>query len=183
MAKLISKTYGDALFELAMEQNEADAFLEEVTSLRQILEENGEFDKLMNHPKIRKEEKQRVMEEVFRGRISEQLLGFLILILQKERYRDLDQIFMYFTDKIKDARGIGVAYVATAMELSEVQKKRIEEKLLQTTSYRQMEMHYRTDAGLIGGMVIRIGDRVVDSSVRTKLEELKRQLYQIQLQS
>ena len=123
------------------------------------------------------------MEEVFRGRISEQLLGFLILILQKERYRDLDQIFMYFTDKIKDARGIGVAYVATAMELSEVQKKRIEEKLLQTTSYRQMEMHYRTDAGLIGGMVIRIGDRVVDSSVRTKLEELKRQLYQIQLQS
>ena len=183
MAKLISKTYGDALFELAMEQNEADAFLEEVTSLRQILEENGEFDKLMNHPKIRKEEKQRVMEEVFRGRISEQLLGFLILILQKERYRDLDQIFVYFTDKIKDARGIGVAYVATAMELSEVQKKRIEEKLLQTTSYRQMEMHYRTDAGLIGGMVIRIGDRVVDSSVRTKLEELKRQLYQIQLQS
>lgn len=183
MAKLISKTYGDALFELAMEQNEADAFLEEVTSLWQILEENGEFHKLMNHPKIRKEEKQRVMEEVFRGRISEQLLGFLILILQKERYRDLGQIFAYFTDKVKEARGIGVAYVATAMELSEVQKKRIEEKLLQTTSYRQMEMHYRTDAELIGGMVIRIGDRVVDSSVRTKLEELKRQLYQIQLQS
>lgn len=183
MAKLISKTYGDALFELAMEQDAADAFLEEVTALGQILKENGEFDKLMNHPKICKEEKVRVMEEVFRGRISEQLLGFLILVLQKDRYGDLGQIFQYFTERIKEARGIGVAYVTTAMELSEVQKKRIEEKLLQTTSYRRMEMHYRTDKALIGGLVIRIGDRVVDSSVRTKLEELKRQLYQIQLQS
>lgn len=183
MAKLISKTYGDALFELAMEQDAADAFLEEVTALGQILKENGEFDKLMNHPKICKEEKVRVMEEVFRGRISEQLLGFLILVLQKDRYRDLGQIFQYFTERIKEARGIGVTYVTTAMELSEVQKKRIEEKLLQTTSYRQMEMHYHTDKALIGGLVIRIGDRVVDSSVRTKLEELKRQLYQIQLQS
>ena len=69
------------------------------------------------------------------------------------------------------------------MELSEVQKKQIEDRLLETTSYKEMEMTYAVDESLIGGMVIRIGDRVVDSSVKTKLEELTKQLRQIQLQS
>ncbi|MBQ7954479.1 MAG: ATP synthase F1 subunit delta [Lachnospiraceae bacterium] len=183
MAKLISKTYGEALYELAMEENKADAFLEEVTIIRQILKENGDFDKLMNHPKIRKEEKVKVMEEVFKGRVSEELLGFLILVLKKERYKELDKIFQYFIEQVKEVKGIGIAYVTAAMELTEVQKKRIEERLLETTSYKQMEMHYTVDKELIGGMVIRIKDRVVDSSVRTKLAELTKQLYQIQLQS
>ena len=59
--------------------------------------------------------------------------------------------------------------------------KEVERKLLETTSYQQMEMHYQTDESLIGGMVIRIGDRVVDSSIKTKLSELTRQLMKIQL--
>ena len=67
------------------------------------------------------------------------------------------------------------------MELNEAQKSAVCAKLLETTSYREMEMHYQVDEALIGGMVIRIGDRVVDSSVATKLEELKRQLLKIQL--
>lgn len=183
MAKLISKTYGEALYELAMEENKADAFLEEVTAVRQILKENSDFDKLMNHPKIRKEEKVEVMETVFKGKVSEELLGFLVLILQKERYKELDNIFRYFVGQVKEAKGIGIAYVTAAMELTEVQKKRIEERLLETTSYKEMEMHYSVDETLIGGVVIRIKDRVVDSSVRTKLAELTKQLYQIQLQS
>lgn len=183
MAKLISKTYGDALYELAIEENKADAFLEEVTAVRQILKENEEFEKLMNHPKIRKEEKVEVMENVFKGKISDELLGFLVLVLQKERYRELDKIFQYFIQRVKERKGIGVALVTTAVELTEVQKKRIEERLLETTSYKEMEMHYAVDTGIIGGMVIRIKDRVVDTSVRTKLDKLTKQLYQIQLQS
>ena len=53
---------------------------------------------------------------------------------------------------------------------------------METTSYQSFEMHYETDPSLIGGMVIRIGDRVVDSSIKTRLENLSRQLYQIKLQ-
>lgn len=183
MAKLISKTYGEALFELAMEQEKVDQFLEEVTGLLEILSQNPEFDKLMNHPKIGKDEKVGVMETVFDGKVSKELVGFLILILQKERYKELKAILQYFVQKVKEAKGICPAFVTTPMELSEVQKKQIEERLLQTTSYNSMEMTYTVDKSLIGGMVIRIGDRVVDSSVKTKLEELTKQLKQIQLQS
>ena len=61
------------------------------------------------------------------------------------------------------------------------QKKAVEEKLLSTTGYRSMEMNYETDESLIGGMVIRIGDRVVDSSIKTKLEVLKKSLLSVQI--
>ena len=70
----------------------------------------------------------------------------------------------------------------TAVPLSEAQKAKVEKRLLETTDYRSFEMRYEVDETLLGGMVIRIGDRVVDSSIRTKLENLSRQLYQTKLQ-
>ena len=60
-------------------------------------------------------------------------------------------------------------------------KKNVEKKLLDTTDYVSFEMHYEVEPDLIGGMVIRIGDRVVDSSVRTKIYELSKELSKIQL--
>ena len=181
MAKLISKTYGEALVELAVEENKADDFVAELGVIRQVLEENAQFGELMNHPKIVKEEKLKVMEEVFKGRISDELLGFFLLIIEKDRYREIDGILDYFVCRIKAIKGIGIVYVSTAAPLGQQQKQKIEQKLLDTTGYKEVEMHYDVDEKLIGGMKIRIGDRVVDSSVQTKLSEMTKQLLNIQL--
>jgi F-type H+-transporting ATPase subunit delta len=181
MAKLVSKTYGEALFELAVEENKVDVFMEEITEIQKILAENKDFSKFMNHPKILKEEKTEVLENVFKGRISDELTGFLTLIVAKDRYNEIDAILNYFLTEIKRFKGIGIAYVTTASALRDEQKAGVEQRLLETTSYKKMEMHYNVDESLIGGMVIRIGDRVVDSSIKTKLNELTRQLMKIQL--
>ena len=181
MAKLISKTYGDALFELAVEEDKVDALLEEIGQLQQVLSENGEFGRFMNHPKIIKEEKIQVAKNVFGGRLSDELLGFLIIIISKDRYRDIDAILDYFVAEVKQYKGIGVATVTTAVPLREEQCRKIERRLLDTTSYTKMEMNYLLDKSLIGGMVIRIGDRVVDSSISTKLNELQKELLKVQL--
>jgi len=74
-----------------------------------------------------------------------------------------------------------VAYVTSAAELSEAQKEKIREKLLATTEFVTMQMNYAVDPALIGGLVIRIGDRVVDSSIATRLEDMKRNLMKVQL--
>lgn len=181
MAKLISKTYGDALFELAVEQDKVDALLEEIGQLQQVLSENEEFGRLMNHPKIIKEEKIQVAKNVFEGRMSDELLGFLTIIISKDRYRDIEAILDYFIAEVKQYKGIGVATVTTAVPLREEQCRKIEQRLLDTTSYTKMEMNYLLDKSLIGGMVIRIGDRVVDSSISTKLNELQKELLKVQL--
>ena len=181
MAKLVGATYGDALFELAVEEGREEELMNEVILLRELLSENPDFGKLMNHPKVLKEDKLEVLEAVFKGRVSEELVGFLHLVISKDRYGEIDSILDYFIDEVKQVKGIGVAYVATALDLSEAKKKEVEQKLLSTTSFTRMEMHYQVDESLIGGMVIRIGDRVVDSSIRSKLSGLERELLRVQL--
>ena len=103
------------------------------------------------------------------------------MVITKERYGELNAIFQYFIDMVKEEKHIGIAYVTTAIELTESQKARIQDKLLVTTTYQTLEMHYSVDPSLIGGMIIRINDRVVDSSIRTKLNDLTKQLLNIQL--
>ncbi|RDY27153.1 ATP synthase F1 subunit delta [Lachnotalea glycerini] len=181
MAKLVAKTYGDALFELALEEDKVDVFVEETNGILQVLQENAELHKLMNHPKITKEEKNNVMEEIFKGRISEELTGFIHIIVTKDRYNEITYIFEYFLDKVKEYKNIGLAYVSAAVELNETQKKELMNRLLQITKYKQIDIVYSVDTALIGGMVIRIGDRVIDSSIRTKLYEMSKNLSKIQL--
>lgn len=183
MAKLVSKTYGEALFELAVEESKLDVFMEEVQALLLTLEQNPEFSKLMNHPKVGKDDKLAVIENVFATRLDRELTGFLRLIVSKDRYGEIEEILTYFVEQVKAQKGIGTAQVKSAQELSDAQKKAIEKRLLETTQFQQMEMSYDIDEALIGGLVIRIGDRVVDSSIQTKLNELKKQLMKVQLSS
>ena len=183
MAKLVSKTYGEALYEVAMESggSKASELMEEIRCVNEILAENPQFDELMKHPGIPKQEKQQVVESGFKGRVSDELAGLLEVVVSKERYGDLQAIFQYFTDRVKEQQRIGVAYVTTAVELDAGRRAAVEATLLETSGYRKMELNYQVDTSIIGGMIIRIGDRVVDSSVRTKLNGLKKQLLQIQL--
>lgn len=181
MAKLVSKTYGEALFELAVEEKKAQDLMEEIQVVQTLLLENPDFDKLLKHPGIPKQEKLQIMENVFKGRVSDTLAGFLEIVVNKERYSDLQAIFTYFIDRVKEEQKIGIAYVTTAVALTGEQKQNVCTRLLETGGYETMEMHYDVDETLIGGMVIRVNDRVVDSSIRTKLNDLTKQLLNIQL--
>lgn len=177
----MSKTYGEALYEVAAEAGKTSELMEEIRCVREILASNPGFDELMEHPGVPKQEKLKIVEDVFKGRISDELTGLLEVVVSKERYRELPVIFTYFTDRVKEEQRIGMAHVTTAVELNQGQRDSVKAKLLETSGYASMEMHYEVDASIIGGMIIRIGDRVVDSSVRTKLDGLKKQLLQIQL--
>ena len=181
MAKLISKTYGEALFELAVEEEKTDAMLEEIEGIKQILLENQDYLKFLTHPRISVEEKVATTETIFNGKVDKQLIGFLGIIINKGRCDHLMEILQYFLDRVKEFKGIGVAYVTTPYELKEDKKEAICKKLLATTSYKEMEMHYDVKAELLGGMQIRIGDRVVDSSIQTKLNQLQTDLLKVQI--
>ena len=181
MAKLVSKVYGDALFEEAMEKNVLSQWYEEIGALRTIFLENPDLAQFLNHPQIMKEEKKKVVETIFFGKLSEGLLGFLVTVIEKGRQNDMIPICDYFTDRVKAYKKIGVVKVTSALPLSEDQKKRVEERLLETTGFVSLETEYAVDESLLGGLVIRIGDRVVDSSIKTRLEEIRRDLMKLQL--
>ena len=164
-----------------MEENKTDEFIEQIQMLLQVLEENPQFSLLLTHPRISGNEKIEVVKEVFSNRIDKELVGFLIIVVKKGRYGEIREILQYFLDAAKELKGIGVAYVRTPMPISPSQKKQIEDQLLATTKYQSMEMHYQLEESLIGGMQIRIKDRIVDSSVRTKLLKMQQGLMKIQI--
>jgi len=181
MAKLVSKTYGDALFELAVEDGKEDVLLEEAEGVKKLLTENEEFVKMMNHPQISREDKESVVENVFKDRVSEDMTGFLKLLVNNGRFAEVQSVIDYFIAKIKDYKKIGIAYVTTPLELTDKQKDDVEKKLLETTDYEKIEVNYDVDESLIGGMTIRIKDRVIDSSVKSKLAKMTKELKSIKL--
>ena len=128
MAKLVSKVYGDALFETAMEKELVDTFYEETSALLPILQANPELFSLLGNPQIVKEEKVALLHQVFSGKIAEELMGFLSIIVEKDRQNEMISILQYFIQRVKEFKKIGAAYVTSAVELGAEQKAALEKR-------------------------------------------------------
>ena len=182
MAKRVSSIYGNALFELAVEEKKVDAHLSEVQTLQQILLENADLLSLLNHPEVSKIEKLDLLKNIFSGRVSDEVLGFLSIIVEKDRQKDIPKIFEFFVDKAKEYKGIGKVKVVSATELSARQKEKLTKRLLETTKYTSFEVDYQINPALLGGLIIRIEDRVLDSSLKTQIEKLSKGLSKLSVE-
>ena len=181
MDKPVNAVYGDALFQLALEEGKLQEMKAEVETLRQVFIENEELSRILTHPDLDKNAKVNLMENIFKEKCSDNMMGFLSLTVKKGRYEEIISIFDYFIRRAKEEEGIGTASVASAVNLTEKAKKRIEDRLLELTKYKSLEMTYTVDESLIAGLVIRIGGRVADSSMKTKLQNMKKVLTKAQL--
>lgn len=169
------------MFSLAIEQNNLDAIWNEVKMIRDTVLENPEFVSLLCHPEMTQEKKISMLENIFKGNICDDSMGFLHVLIRKGRIGEIVAILDYFDKRAKEYNKIGVVSVSTPMPLSDNQKEKVENRLLEVSDYESLEVHYELDESLLGGIVIRIGDRVLDNSIRTKMDMLSRQLYKVKL--
>lgn len=140
MAKLVEKAYGDALFDLSVDSSKVDELFCEAKAVRDVLKENAELMQLLTHPKVDKEEKEKVLENIFKDRVSDDMTGFMLLTVKKDRQKFLIKILDYYIDRVKEYKKIGVATVTTAYEMDEAKKSAIESKLIATTAYEEFEI-------------------------------------------
>ena len=176
MAKLVSKVYGDAYVSVVSEKNNLIDALEEIKSVKNILLENVEIIELLDSPKMDDEEKIDFIKGIFENHISVDSMGFLLTIIEKKRQAELLPILDYVIDCVKELLLIGKATVTTALPLDDSKKERIVDELLKSSHYKFLEAEYVVDESIIGGIVIRIGDRVVDSSVKTRIDKMRKML-------
>jgi F-type H+-transporting ATPase subunit delta len=180
MAQLISKRYAKALFDLAIETNKIDELESQSRVIREILESEKEFMQILQHPQISKEEKIQLIKDTFSSKVSDELLGLLILVVQKGRQEYLLEILNTFLDEVKEHKGIVTAVVVSAVPLKNEQLEKI--KLNLTSSVKkQIQIETQVDPSIIGGLKIRVGDRVLDASISGQLQGLKASLYDMQL--
>ena len=171
------------MFSLALENDKLDTIWEEVRMIRQILSENPTFVKTICHPEITKQDQIKLLDDAFKGKVSDEVMGFFHVLADKKRLKELDAVPEYFDRSAKEYKKIGVVYVTVPMELTKAQQDKIRERILEVSSYETLEMHVETDASLLGGMVIRIGDEILDNSIRSKMEHMARKINQIKLSS
>ena len=176
MAKLVSKVYGDAYVSVVSEKNNLIDALEEIKSVKNILLENVEIIELLDSPKMDDEEKIDFIKGIFENHISVDSMGFLLTVIEKKRQAELISILDYVIDCIKELLLIGKATVTTALPLDDSKKDKIVDELLKSSHYKSLEAEYVVDESIIGGIVIRIGDRVVDSSVKTRIDKMRKML-------
>jgi F-type H+-transporting ATPase subunit delta len=181
MARLVSKIYGDALFSLALEEEKIEELQKETTVVRATIEENPSFMSVICHPELTQEKKLEVLDEVFQGALSDELMGLFRVMVRKGRIGELLSVLDYFDEQVREHLGIGTVNVSTPMPLSDQQKEQIEKRLLETSRYETLSVNYHIDESLLGGIVIRIGDRILDNSIRSQMDAMSRQLSKVKL--
>ena len=129
MASRVDKIYGDANISVKTDEDDLLEALEEAKAVKEILDSNTDFVNFLNHPQITKEEKMEAAKNVFDGRVSDDMTGFLMIIIKKGRFKEFDGIFTYIISNIKRQLGIGALHVTSAMPLSQEQKDKILKKV------------------------------------------------------
>lgn len=176
MAKLVSKVYGDAYVSVVSDKNNLNVALDEIKAIKDIFVKNEDIALFLDSPKMDDEEKVSFLKGIFEHHVSDDSMGLLLTVIEKKRQAELLPILDYVTDCIKELLLIGKATITTALPLDDAKKEKIVEELIKSSKYKSLEAKYIVDESILGGIVIRIGDRVVDSSVKTRIEKMRKML-------
>ncbi|WP_337999113.1 F0F1 ATP synthase subunit delta [Desulfofalx alkaliphila] len=171
----MARRYAQALYEIAVDNNKLDAMEEELKGVSQVVESERGIQRILYHPQITAAEKREVLKQLFEGRVSETIMNFLYLLMDRQREAYLNDIVVEFIHLANAARNKVDAQVVSAVELSDGQKEQLA-GVLNKLAGKEVSPEYKVDASLIGGLLVRIGDKVIDGSVKHKLESLRQRL-------
>ncbi|MEO8760973.1 MAG: ATP synthase F1 subunit delta, partial [Bacteroidia bacterium] len=138
-----------------------------------VCEENKEFTNFLKSPIIKTDKKVAVIKEIFTGKVSDITSGFLTILTQKRRELYMQQIAEAFVEQYKQYKNILTAVITSAVGIDSTVKAKVLELVKQTTK-DEVELVEKIDKDLIGGFVLRIGDKQVDASVSRKLNDLRK---------
>ena len=168
----VGRRYSKAIFEIAEEKNQVKEIYEMLNSAMVLYRTDKEFKNFIRNPLISNEEKKLVLNEIF-GKDNSDNLNILLYILDKGRINCIKYIvaeylkIYYRKNRILDVRA------TFTKELTDEQKKKLIDKLSQKTG-KEINLEIKIDKNILGGGIIRIGDKIIDGSIRRELDNWKR---------
>ena len=175
---LAAQRYAQALFELSKELGKDEAVEAELESLSESLKNTPAIEKFLANPSLKTEEKSTFMKKLYPGQVQQVqglLLNFFTVLFKKNRFYLIHEIAVSFKKIADEAQGQGVAEVRSAAALKPSQQERILNRL-EKMSGRKLTVKSIVDASLIGGVTVKIRNKVIDDSVRTKIQAIKKEL-------
>ena len=169
-----TRRYAQAVFQLAVEHDTLERWLEDLTQLADSIT-NEEFRRTLSAPRISMDQKEGIIRESLGSSVDRLALNLMFLLTSRNLVHMLPEIADRFQETLDAHRGIERAEVVSAVPLSDAQQGEVAD-MLARMSGKQVRVTTRTDPQIIGGMVIRVGDQVMDGSARARLQAMRREL-------
>jgi F-type H+-transporting ATPase subunit delta len=174
MSELVARKYSQALFEVGKEKNLLDTFSIYLEQVEAMLGKHPELKKILLHPDIPRREKKEFLLEITQG-FPIELQGFLLLLIDKKREMAIESIVVSFKEMVKKYKNIVETKVVTAVPLSDKENEALKVKLSKLLK-KEIQMETKVDPQVLGGVYIQAGDRIIDGTLRGKLNSLKNEL-------
>jgi len=171
VATAAARRYARAIFELAHDEGNVEAWGRRLAQVREVLSD-PEVARVLTNPTIATEQRMALVSDLFDGGEATNLAKLLI---ESDRVRDVEAIDEEFQRLADEAAGRVRATVTTAVELSSQDRDRVAEELSRRLG-KEIHLDVLVDPGILGGLKLQYGDRLVDASVATRLQQLRRRL-------
>lgn len=178
MINIIASRYAEAIFQVGEESNSTTKLYEELNAVLDILKSDKNFYNVLKSPLISKGEKKEIIENVFNDRIENDLKNFFKILIDKERISSLELIQKSFKELLNEKNNVIEGKAITAVPMSEEEIKKLEENL--SSKYNtNIVLENIVDKTILGGVLVRLGNKEIDGTIKTRLENLKQELSQV----
>ncbi|MBG9653447.1 F0F1 ATP synthase subunit delta [Cytobacillus firmus] len=171
----VAKRYALALFQLANEHQLLDQMEEELRAVKEVVNHNSDLKSVLKSPKLSIEKKKEILKEAFAS-VNTFVLNTLMILIERHREDHIYDVADHFISLANDKKGIADAKVYTVRPLSEAEKEALSVSFAAKVGKKSLRIDNIVDTNLLGGIKLRIGNRIFDGSLRGKLERLERQL-------
>ena len=171
-----AQRYSLALYELSSEANSLEVVEQHTTAILNLINSSKDFNNLIKNPTGNQENLISVINKIFENfKIENLLKNFLIFLVKKRRFFYLEKILKSFIEICSVKRGEIKAEIQSAIELSNDEINKITEDLAKKFSSK-MKLNYKHDKSLIGGLIVKIGSTMVDTSIKNKLQQIENRM-------
>jgi F-type H+-transporting ATPase subunit delta len=171
----VARRYASALFRTAKRVDQVDRILDDLKAIADLLRKDPNLKNFLEAPQILDQYKRELFTTAFKHLVSEALFSFLVLVLEKHRIEYLLAMTAEYERLVKEDQGILQARVITARALDPVFKNRLKEELEKNTG-KKIEMILMIEPKIIGGIIVILGNKIIDRSIRHELDELKEEM-------
>jgi F-type H+-transporting ATPase subunit delta len=171
----VARRYARALFDLAQEKGLLDQVDRELETVVGMIEHNPAFKAVLNDVLIAAKVKHDLVGKLLQGKVSDLVLNFLFVVIRKRREAGIPELYRAFLDLANEARGIVEVEVRSAVPLENETTERLEAKLVARLGKR-IKFQTQVVPELMGGLVVRVGDELLDGSVKTRLRRMHERL-------
>lgn len=173
---LSAKNYSKALVEMVRDNVISfEDLSKDLATVSEILETSQDLRLILENPTVSEEVKSQIIEEVFKNEVHPQVVSFLKVLIDKNRFSEFSQIKADYEIKLDDVNKIQAVEITSAVVLSEEYRERILQKLSEKLQ-KNIRPNWKVDENIIAGLIYRINDNVIDTSIKSKLDKLNKNL-------